>query len=51
VEVIDTWGMTVTPVDGVFEATAKGYRLTAAGAPAVRLPGKPYLALRVRKAG
>jgi hypothetical protein len=50
-EVLDTWGMTVTPVKGVFEARPQGrYRYTCPKNPVVRLPGKPYLALRMRKA-
>jgi hypothetical protein len=50
VEVIDTWAMTVTAVKGVFEAKATGrYRLTCPDRPTLRLPGKPYLALRIRK--
>ena len=51
VEVIDTWAMTVTPVPGVFEAKPEGkYVLTCPDHAKVRLPGKPYLALRIRKA-
>jgi hypothetical protein len=51
VEVIDTWERTVTPVKGVFEARLEGrYRYTCAKTPVVRMPGKPYLALRIRKA-
>ncbi|WP_235941471.1 DUF5060 domain-containing protein [Paenibacillus puerhi] len=37
VEVIDTWNMQVTPLAGVFQGRSK-----------VELPGRPYLALRVR---
>jgi hypothetical protein len=51
VEVIDTWAMTITPVKGDFTATAKGqYLLTCADRPTVKLPGRPYMALRIRKA-
>jgi hypothetical protein len=51
VEVIDTWGMTVAPVKGAFTATPKGrYLLTCEDRPTVRLPGRPYMALRIRKA-
>jgi hypothetical protein len=51
VEVIDTWAMTVTPVEGVFEARPKDrYLYTCTDRPTVPLPGKPYLALRIRKA-
>ena len=37
-EIIDPWEMTITPVDGTFE-----------GKFTVKLPGKPYMALRFRK--
>jgi hypothetical protein len=51
VEVIDTWAMTVSPVPGVFEVKPRGnYLLTCADQPKVQLPGKPYLALRLRQA-
>jgi hypothetical protein len=49
--VINTWAMTVTPVPGVFEAKPRGnYLLTCEDKPEVQLPGKPYLALRLRQA-
>jgi len=38
VEVIDTWEMTVTPLEGTF-----------AGRFAVELPGRPYMAVRLRR--
>jgi hypothetical protein len=38
VEVIDTWAMTITPLDGRRRGQSR-----------IRLPGKPYLALRIRK--
>jgi hypothetical protein len=38
VEVIDTWDMTVTPLGGTFEGRFR-----------VELPGKPYVAVRVRR--
>jgi hypothetical protein len=38
VEVIDAWEMTVTLLEGTFEARF-----------AVELPGKPYVAVRVRR--
>jgi hypothetical protein len=51
VEVIDTWAMTITPVEGTFTLTPRGnYRLACAERPTIRLPGKPYIALRIRKA-
>lgn len=50
VDVIDTWRMTVTPLDGVFEVRPKGdYRLTCEERPRIALPGQPYMALRLRK--
>jgi hypothetical protein len=50
-EVIDTWAMTVTPLPGVFEARPSGkYVYTCVNHPTVSLPGRPYLALRLRKA-
>jgi hypothetical protein len=50
VEVIDTWAMTVTLVEGVFEARpADRYLYACATHAKVLLPGKPYLALRIRK--
>lgn len=51
VELLDTWEMTATPVDGEFVVKADtGYRYRAEGKRAVKLPGKPYMALRVRRA-
>ena len=51
VEVLDTWNMTITPVDGVFKTTALNrYVVRAAGREPIRLPGKPYVALRIRRA-
>jgi len=39
VEVIDTWGMTITPLEETFEGRFK-----------VPLPGRPYCAVRLRRA-
>ncbi|WP_349655168.1 DUF5605 domain-containing protein [Paenibacillus konkukensis] len=39
VERIDTWEMTVTPLDGYYEGTCR-----------IALPGKPYQALRIKRA-
>jgi hypothetical protein len=48
VEILDTWEMTVTPVEGAFTIKAQGsYRYRADGPGAVKLPNKPYLALRI----
>jgi hypothetical protein len=38
VEVIDTWAMTITRLEGTFSGQCR-----------VDLPGKPYIALRIRK--
>jgi len=46
--VIDTWNMTITPVDGVFNLKAKDrYSFVDRDGRAVKLPGKPYMALRI----
>lgn len=50
VEILDTWDMRVTPVDATFEIiTDTKYRSHARGNPVVKLPGKPYIALRIRR--
>ena len=38
IEVIDTWEMTIREVEGTFSGTTR-----------VDLPGKPYIALRIRE--
>ena len=49
VEILDTWNMTITPVDGVFKTTAVNrYVVHAEGDQSVKLPGTPYMALRIR---
>lgn len=50
VEIIDTWDMTVTEYPLVFETTeVKDYRVYDKEMRKVRLPLKPYLALRITK--
>jgi hypothetical protein len=50
VEVIDTWDMTITPLDGTFEVEPRdNYTLACPGRPRIGLPGKPYMALRLRR--
>ncbi len=50
VEILDTWNMTVSPVDGLFTAKNNGdYSFGDANARVVTLPGKPWIALRIRK--
>lgn len=52
VDVIDAWNMTITPVDGVFTLKAKDrYDFVDRDGRAVRLPGKPFMALRITYAG
>jgi hypothetical protein len=38
IEVIDTWEMTITPLEGTYSGQCE-----------IHLPGKPYIALRIRK--
>jgi hypothetical protein len=50
VEVLDTWNMTVKPVAGEFEIIADTtYRYHAKGRKKIKLPGKPYMALRLQR--
>jgi len=50
VDLIDTWQMTIIPVDGIFEITEKDrYSHMSGKRPVVELPGKPYMAIRVTK--
>jgi hypothetical protein len=50
VEVIDTWNMTMTPVEEVFEIKKKdGYVFADKDGRTVPLPGKPYIAVRIRR--
>ncbi|KAA0993563.1 DUF5060 domain-containing protein [Dyadobacter aurulentus] len=49
VEVIDTWNMTITKLPEVFEAGAPvEYRIFDKDRKSIRLPMRPYLALRIR---
>jgi hypothetical protein len=50
VDVLDTWNMTITPLDQVFttgKPVAEQY--PEAGNAVVKLPGKPYIALRITR--
>jgi hypothetical protein len=50
VEVLDTWNMTERSVPGIFEIiTDTTYRYHARGKKRIKLPGKPYVALRIRR--
>jgi hypothetical protein len=47
-EVIDTWNMTVTPVDGIFEIKKRdNYYFADKDGRSISLPGRPYMALRI----
>jgi hypothetical protein len=49
VEIIDTWEMTITPVPDIFETAApSGYRIYDKNMKKIKLPMKPYLALRIK---
>lgn len=49
-EVLDTWNMTVTPVDGVFTLKRMdAYFFADKDARAIPLPGKPYIAIRIKR--
>ena len=50
VEILDTWNMTITPVDGVFTVKNKtDYTFADINARAIALPGLPWQALRIQK--
>ncbi|MDZ7374915.1 MAG: DUF5605 domain-containing protein [candidate division KSB1 bacterium] len=50
VEIIDTWNMTIRPVKGEFIVQrADSYTFRAVNRPRVKLPGRPYMALRIRR--
>ncbi len=50
VEVIDTWNMTITAVDGVFEVKKRdNYTFVDKAERTVPLPGRPYMAVRIRR--
>jgi Domain of unknown function (DUF5605)/Protein of unknown function (DUF4038)/Domain of unknown function (DUF5060) len=51
VELIDAWNMTIAPVDGVFqtELAPNKYRIVCPKQAAIKMPGKPYMALRITR--
>ena len=50
IDVIDTWNMTIEP-QGVFRMARKDeYDIHAPDRPVVSLPGRPYMAVRLRAA-
>lgn len=47
-EIIDTWNMTVTPVEGVFRMQQMNdYDVHDPARPTIKLPGKPWIAIRL----
>ena len=52
VEILDTWNMTVSPVEEIFTIVPDTtYRYHADGKKTVKLPGKPFIALRIQRVG
>jgi hypothetical protein len=50
VDVLDTWNMTVTPIEGDFVMAKKdAYYLHDPNRPTVALPGRPWMAVRVTR--
>lgn len=49
-EILDTWNRTITPVEGTFTLRKDGdYSYADREARAIRLPGRPWIALRLRR--
>jgi hypothetical protein len=49
-EIIDTWDMTIAPVEQTFKVIVDSkYRAHAVGNPTIALPGKLWMALRLRR--
>jgi hypothetical protein len=54
VDVLDTWNMTVTPVDTTFtirEPAPADYVATDAASSSINVPDKPWMALRITRIG
>lgn len=50
VDLIDTWNMTISPVEGLFTMQKKdGYDFHDPARPSVRLPGRPWIAVRMQR--
>ncbi|HEY1661636.1 MAG TPA: DUF5060 domain-containing protein [Verrucomicrobiae bacterium] len=50
VEILDTWNMTITPVKGVFSLEKiNNYYFGDKDGRSIKLPGKPYIALRIKR--
>jgi hypothetical protein len=49
-EILDTWNMTTTPVEGVFALRKKtDYSFSDTENKTITLPGRTYMALRIRR--
>jgi hypothetical protein len=49
-EILDTWNMTITPVEGVFTIQKKtDYSFVDSAGRSVVLPGRPYMAIRIKR--
>jgi hypothetical protein len=49
-EVLDTWNMTIAPVDGLFTLKEKtDYFFADKDGRSIPLPGKPYMAIRIKR--
>jgi Domain of unknown function (DUF5060)/Domain of unknown function (DUF5605)/Protein of unknown function (DUF4038) len=49
-EILDTWNMTTTPVEGAFTLKKKdNYLFADKDGRSVQLPGKPYMAIRIKR--
>lgn len=54
VELIDTWNMTITPLDKIYEVEpmkGDGYKFIDKNKSKIKLPNRPYMALRLTKVG
>jgi hypothetical protein len=51
IDIIDTWNMTITPAEKLYEITDRqgNYSYVCSSNPKVDLPGREYMALRIRK--
>ena len=50
VEIIDTWDMTIKPIEGIFEFVPDGkYVFKCTNHASLPLPGKPYMAVRLQR--
>jgi len=50
VDVIDTWNMTITPIDDTFEVKRRdSYIFVDKDGRDVPLPGRPYMAVRIQR--